>query len=148
MKYNTLSSYVTTYNSLNELCSSVTYDIRVPSILKSEDNLTFTNFGGGLIEIRNDIIEFKASNINEYGADVGGYYEDYVIDKTYKTIASESLIENLRVRTNSDSLDNMNSVIVSYKANGVLYSLKIDKQITFNEVLEIFELSSVEEISK
>lgn len=137
------NSIVATYDNLSDVLNSANFYIRVPRIIADEDNLSYSNISGQLISIHNENIEFKAGVIDNDNIDIGGYYGEYNIDKRYK---ASGTIENVRIRTNSDSIDNMTDTIISYKCNNTSYSLKIHQEITLEDIIEILDIQGLEEI--
>ena len=141
-------SRVIEHGDIERLMIDIGFQFNIPELLSKEDNLVYKNIYGNIAEISNENVVFKAAIFIDEGADLEGDYGRYETEDTYN-VKGDTIIKYLKIRTN----DYGKGAVISYHTGDVAYSLKIRRETSFFEILDILGLSEenlgeVKEVSK
>lgn len=128
----------TDYRSVSEIQQSVGFNFKVPDILANDTESEYARYNG-VVSIKSKDLDFVVSEFIGNREDVDLDSKEYSIDKEYN-ITGDTDIRYLRLRTESDSIESMSSCKVTYNNGEVAYSLNIDRECEYDEVIGLIGL--------
>lgn len=120
------------YESIQELKSSITFDLDIPTFIYKEKNIKISSVLGQMIEISNEKFKLKASIWVDNNADPLGIYDVCEDDNKYNV--KDSDITYFRIRKSKDN------TIINWVKNGTSYGLVEYKDMSLKDILDILNL--------
>ena len=135
-------SHLKSYDDIEKLVSSVTFDIVVPEYIYeySKDNeVNAESVMGQIIQINCQDFAFKASYFVDNNADILGLYGKSEVDKKYNVSSNDKGIKYFRYRTGYK--DFPHTTLINWNTDETTHGIMLANIVSEDEALELLSIS-------